>query len=268
MSLLEPLSHALALVLSLAHAGLTAVGLDPLSGTTWTLGIAALVVAVRLALMPLTVHGVRTARAAARARPQLQALARRYRDRRDPASLRAYAEERRRVAAEHRLSPWGCLPVLAQVPVWIALYHLLADLASGTPVGAVDAGLVTSLAAATLLGVPLAQRGYAGAGALHLAVVGGLAAAAALMSYVTQKHVVLPNSVLDDPGSPLHQVQQLMPAVSAAGLLVASAFVPVALLVYWVANSSWTLAQTAAVARWWPTPGTVAEQRALARRGA
>jgi len=265
MSLLDPLSHALAGVIASAHTALALLGLDPSSGPIWVLTIAAVVVTVRLALLPLTVHGVRTAQAAARARPQLKALSERYRNRKDAESLRAFAEERRSIAAEHRLSPWGCLPVLAQIPVWIALYHLLTDVAGGSPVGAVDAGLVASLGAATVLGVPLAERGYLGAGAIHLAVVAALAGTAALLSYVTQKYVVAPNTALDTTSETLVRAHQLMPALSAVGLLVAGGVVPVVLLVYWAVNSSWTLAQSAVIARWFPTPGTPAADRLAAR---
>jgi len=56
--------------------------------------------------------------------------------------------------------------------------------------------------------------------------------------------------------------QRLMPVMSAGGLLLAGGAVPVALLFYWVCSSTWTLSQSAAIARWWPTPGT----RAAARR--
>ncbi|GAA1773771.1 hypothetical protein GCM10009795_019830 [Nocardioides hankookensis] len=73
MSVLDPLSHALATVIAAAHTGLTALGADPTGGATWVLCVAAVVVVVRLALLPVTVHGVRQAHAAARARPQLQA---------------------------------------------------------------------------------------------------------------------------------------------------------------------------------------------------
>ena len=156
-------------------------------------------------------------------------------------------------------------PLLAQVPVWIALYRLLSDVAGGSPVGAVDGALVASLGAATLLGVPLAQRGYLGAGGVHLAVVAGLAGTAALLSYVTQRWVVAPDTVLDTASETVVRVHQLVPLVSAAGLVVAGGFVPVALLVYWVLNSSWTLAQSAAITRWSPTPGTVAAARLEAR---
>jgi YidC/Oxa1 family membrane protein insertase len=261
MSLLDPLSRALAALLASAHAVLASLGLDPSSGTAWVLSVAAVVVVVRVALLPVTVHGVRQAHASARARPHLQALAERFRHRTDPASLRAFAEERRRVAAEHRLSPWGCLPLVAQVPVWIALYHLLSDVAGGSAVGAVNPALVASLGAATLLGAPLAGRGYLGSGGVHLVVVATLAGTAALLGDVTQRYLVAPNTVLDSVPEAVARVHQLLPLVSAAGLLVAAGVVPLALLVYWVVNATWTLGQSAVVVRWFPTPGSPAAAR-------
>lgn len=185
MSVLAPLSHALAAVVAGAHAGLTSLGADPDAGATWALSIAAVVVVVRTALLPLVIHGVRSAHAAARARPALRELGERFKGKRDPDSLRAHAEERRAIAAEHGMSRLGCLPMLLQMPVWIALYHLLRDVARGHAVGAMGADLVASLGVATIAGVRLADHGYAGAGAEHLAVVAGLAltAAAALVPH-------------------------------------------------------------------------------------
>ncbi|PVG80604.1 hypothetical protein DDE18_22355 [Nocardioides gansuensis] len=99
MSLLDPLSHALATLVAGLHSGATTLGVDAAAGTTWLLVIAAVVAVVRTALLPLVVHGVRHSHASALARPQLDALARRYRNRRDPDDLRAFMEERRRIAA-------------------------------------------------------------------------------------------------------------------------------------------------------------------------
>ena len=219
MSVLDPISHGLAAVLAMAHTGLVTLGADPGSGTTWVLCVAVLVVIVRAALLPLVAHGVRRAHAAARARPQL-----------------------------------GDLLPLIQLPIWVALYHLLSEVAGGAAVGAVTPHLAASLGAATLLGLPLAERGYLGAGWSHLAVVGGLAVVAALLSYVTQRFLVAPNTVLGDVPDVIARTHQMMPALSAAGLLVAGGAVPVALLVYWVCNSLWTLGQSAVIRRWFPTP--------------
>jgi len=261
MSVLDPLSHALAAVVATSHSGLTALGADPDAGLTWVLCIAAVVVVVRSALLPLAIHAVRQAHAAARARPQLQALGERFRGRKDPESLRRFAEERRLIAAEHRLSRWGCLPMLVQLPVWLALYHLVGDVAADVPVGAMHPGLVASLGAATMLGIPLAGRGYLGGGLTHLAVVAGLAVSAAGLAYVTQKHLVAPNTLLTDVPPMVATVHQVLPAASALGLLVVAGAVPVALLVYWVCNATWTLGQSAVVWRWFPTPGSPAAGR-------
>ena len=84
-------------------------------------------------------------------------------------------------------------------------------------------------------------------------VVAALAGTAALLSFVTQRYVSAP-SIVDGVPETLLRAQQLMPFLSAAGLIIAGGVVPVALLVYWVANQSWTLAQTAVIARWFPTP--------------
>jgi YidC/Oxa1 family membrane protein insertase len=262
MSLLDPFSHALAAVIAAAQVGLTSLGADPTAGITWLLAIAAVVVAVRVALLPLVVHGVRLAHASARAQPHLRDLAERYQNRKDPESMRQFLEERRRVTAEHGVSRLGCLPMLIQVPIWFALYRLLADVAGGASVGAMTPELVASLGAATLLGVPLAERGYLGGGATHLAVVAGMAVAAAGLAYITQRYVVAPNTSIDGLPEAVARVQHFMPAFSALGLIVAGGVVPLALLSYWVCNSAWTLGQSAVISHWFPTPGTPAANRA------
>lgn len=261
MSVLDPLTHAVATVIAGAHTGLTSLGADPAAGTTWLLCIAAVVALVRLALLPLAIHSVRLARASARARPRLQELTNRYRGRTDSASMRALMAERRRIAAEHGVSRMGCLPLLVQIPVWIAVYRLLSDVAAGHPVGAMGAGLVASLGGASVLGVRLAERGYLGAGPGHLAVVAGLACGAAALSYLTQRYLVAPNTVTTAMPDAMAQSQRLLPAVSAVVMLVAGGLVPAALLVYWLCNAIWTFGQSAVVWRWFPTPGSPAAAR-------
>ena len=168
--------------------------------------------------------------------------------------------ERRRITAEHRMSRLGFLPLLVQLPIWLALYHLLADVAAGTPVGAMNPELVASLGAATLLGVPLAERGYLGAGRTHLAVVAGLACRRPRWP-TSREYLVAPNTVLTVLPDVMATAHQMMPALSALGVAVAGGLVPVALLVYWVCNAAWTLGQSAVVWRWFPTPGSPAAFR-------
>lgn len=260
MSVLDPISPALAAVVAGAHSGLTALGADPDAGLTWLLSIAAVVVLVRLLLVPLVVRGVRQAHAAARARPQLRALTERYRGRTDSESLRNLMAERQEIAAEHGMSRLGCLPMLLQIPVWLALYHLLSTVAAGTAVGAMDAALVSSFGAATVFGVALAGHGYLGAGGPHLLVVAGLAVATAAVTYLTQRFLVATDAASVDLPEAVANVQALMPVVSAAGILIAGGVVPVALLAYWLCNAVWTAGQSAVIRRWFPTPGSRAAQ--------
>ena len=258
MSVLDPLSHALAAVVWAAHSGLSSLGADPSGGATWLLSVALVVVAVRLALLPFVVHGVRQAHASAQARPALRSLAERYRGRREPDAVQAMMEERRRISAEHGLSRWGCLPMLAQLPIWMALYHLLSDVAGGQPVGFMDQELVASFAGATVFGVQLAARGFGGGG---LALVLVLACTAAALNYVTQRYLVAPNSLRDGMPDVMLRAQELVPLLSAGGMLLAAGAVPVALLTYWVFSATWTLGQSAVVWRWFPTPGSPAALR-------
>lgn len=266
MSLLDPISRALAAIVVHTHDALTLLGADPAAGLTWLLAITAVVIAVRVALLPLVAHSVRLAHASARARPDLQKLSDRYKNTLDRGSMSEMLEERRRITAQHGVPRLGCLPMLVQLPIWLSLYHLLADVAGGTPVGDMTPELVASLGTATLLGVSLADRGYVGAGVAHFGVVAGMAAAAAALAYITQRYFVAPNAALDGLPDAMVRVQLLMPAMSAAGLLVAGGFVPLALLAYWVSNSAWTLGQSAAISHWLPTPGTAAAISAQSRR--
>lgn len=263
MSPLEPLTHALAAIVAGTHSLTTTLGLDPYGATAWLVSIAAVVVVLRLALLPLVVRGVRQAHAGARARPHLRRVSEEFQGRTDPESVRALMAARREVHAEHGVSRLGCLPLLPQIPVWMALYHLLARVAGGTAVGALTPVLVGSFGAATVAGVPLAATGYLGAGAAHLAVVATLAGTAAVLGFVTQRFLVVPNTVLDGAPEAMVRAQELVPLLSAGGMLVAGGVVPVALLFYWVCSATWTMAQSAVVARWFPTPGSPA----AARRG-
>jgi YidC/Oxa1 family membrane protein insertase len=262
MSLLEPVRLALAGVVSGVHSALEALGADPASGLTWCLAIAAVTVVVRGALLPVTIHTVRNAHAGARARPHLKALAQQYQGRTDADALRAQLEARRAISAEHGVSRLGCLPLLVQLPIWIGLYHLLRDAANGTPTGALDGGQVAELARASVAGVGLTDHGYLGAGPTHMLVVVGLAGAAALLGFVTQRLLVADNTSTDVPEA-MARAQRLVPFLSAGGMLLAGGVVPVALLWYWVCGAVWTVVQTWVIWRFFPTPGTPA----AARRG-
>lgn len=259
--MLDPLKSVLSALMSTAHTVVTELGAAPGGAVGWCLTIAAIVVVVRSLLLPITIHQVRNAHRLAAARPHLQAVAERYRGRTDPDGLREMLAERRALSAEHGVSRLGCLPVLLQIPIWLALYHLISDVADGSAVGALGADQVASFDRATLFGARLADSGLLDHGASHLVVVLVLGALAATASFVTQKFFVMPNTTTKGMPEAMQRATRLMPTLSAVGLLAAAAVVPVGLLVYWVCSQAWTLVQQLVVCRWFPTPGTPAARR-------
>ncbi|MEU6138394.1 membrane protein insertase YidC [Nocardioides sp. NPDC047086] len=267
MSVLAPLSHALAAVLAGAHHVLSFAG----DNASWLLAIAAVVVLVRLALLPLTIRGVRTAHASARARPQLQALTKKYQKKQtskgsaSQADMMAMMEERRKINEEHGVPRFAMLAAFAQLPIFLALYHLLSDVSRSNSVGAMSDSLVASLGKATFLGAPLTGHGYLSGDTSHLVITLGLAATAAAVSYLSQRMWVLPNMVRADMPESMIRMQELMPVISAGGMLLAGSSVPLALLVYWVISGLWTAGQAAVIHRWFPTPGSPAAERRTLR---
>ncbi|MFE6646846.1 membrane protein insertase YidC [Nocardioides sp. NPDC057772] len=266
MSVLAPLSHALAAALAGAHHVLAFVG----PNVSWLLAIAAVVVLVRLVLLPLTIRGVRHAHASARARPQLQELTKRYQKQAakgspSQADVMAMMEERRKINEEHGVPRFAMLAAFAQLPIFLALYHLLSDVSRSNAVGAMNDSLVHSLGAATFLGTPLTGHGYLSGDTTHVVITLALAATAAAVSYLSQRLWVLPNMVRADMPESMLRIQELMPVISAGGMLLAGSTVPLALLVYWVISGLWTAGQVAVIHRWFPTPGSPAAERRTLR---
>ncbi|MCS6797511.1 MAG: membrane protein insertase YidC [Myxococcota bacterium] len=88
----------------------------------WGLAIILMTVLVRIALLPLTVQQLRSFAAMRRLKPELDAIQARYGDDREKKGA-AIMELYRR----HGVNPAaGCLPTLAQLPVWFAFYASLS----------------------------------------------------------------------------------------------------------------------------------------------
>lgn len=266
--LLYPFTSAVAAVLARTHSIAILCGLAPGSAGAWLIAIVLLVVAVRGALVPVTIHGVRTAHRRARVTPQLRDLQRQYAGSRDIDSLRRLRAEQRRVRAEHGVSTWGLAPALLQLPIVYALYRVVSDLTTGHAVGALDASLVASASAVSVLGLTLTGR-ISEQLPDHLPaalVLTGMALVAAALTVATQRLFTLPMTDLAGQPQAVTALQHAMPWLAGAGVLAAAWFVPAGLLAYWVVNNAWTFGQQGLIWRLAPRPGSPAAQgRALPR---
>ncbi len=83
-----------------------------------------LTLSVRLIFTPLTVRGTKSMLEMRRIQPQMKALQKKYKD--DRAQLNV---ELQALYREHKINPLGgCLPLLAQAPVFLVLYQVLRGL--------------------------------------------------------------------------------------------------------------------------------------------
>ena len=104
-------------------------------GFTWAWAIVMLTLVVRLLLLPLFVKQYRSARRMQEVAPQMKELQRKYKGNKPKLQ-----EEMMKFYKENDVNPFGsCLPLVAQAPVFIALYFTLRDSAStfadGTDLG-------------------------------------------------------------------------------------------------------------------------------------
>src|ERR671917_1829823 len=88
---------------------------------SWGWSIILLTFTVRIAILPLTFKGVKSMNELQRLQPELKKIQERYKDDRQRMN-----QEVMRFYQEHKVNPLGsCLPLLLQIPFFIALFYLL-----------------------------------------------------------------------------------------------------------------------------------------------
>jgi YidC/Oxa1 family membrane protein insertase len=206
-----------------------AAALSPLGGAA-----AAIVVctaALRLLVLPLTLAAVRGERARAALAPQVRRLQQRHSG--DPARLRA------ELAALHQnagVSPVaGCLPVLAQAPLFMAWYRIFT--------APRIAGHTNMLLAQPLLGAPLSTRLLGGG---HPLVFVPLLLGLAVLGLLSARRTGRIAASTGTPPAPL--ALRLLPFSS----LLSAAVLPLAAVWYLLVTLSWTAAENKMLRRGLP----------------
>lgn len=248
-------------------------------GSATAAAIVAFTLCVRLALHPLSRAAVRGERVRARMAPRLAEVQRRYGS--DPDRLR---RELAKVQAQEGASPVaGGLPMLLQLPVFFAMYHLFTT----------DDALLGH----TLLGAPLGGRwlgaleagGVFGGPGLVYAGLFVLVGAVATWTYVRTRRLMAAasssspaNASGRGSGRTSGRTASAAPAAPAApggaamarmlpllsfGTLLTVAFVPLAAGLYVVTSTTWTAVERAALRAGHPDAATVSGARAAASAG-
>jgi YidC/Oxa1 family membrane protein insertase len=253
---LDPLYSAVAWVMAQIHAGLSTF-LPSTSGQAWFLTIVLLVVFMRLLLVPLFVKQMHSMRKMSALTPQLQELRKKYKG--DKQTLN---EETMRLYRENGVNPLGgCLPLVAQLPVFFALFNVLrgiADWKSGpTPYG-LSESVVKSAQNANILGAHISDK-VLFTGTMHVP----LEAKIVILCFVTvsvittfltvrqnTKRGLTPNMTPDNPMAASQKyMAYIVPFFALSGLYWAFG-----LVLYWVTTNVWTLGQQWVLFKRYPTP--------------
>ena len=257
MKFLNPLYTAVAWVMAEIHAGLSLI-LPSTSGQAWFLTIVLLVVFMRLLLVPLFVKQMHSMRKMAALTPQLQELRKKYKG--DKQTLN---EETMRLYRENGVNPLGgCLPLVAQLPVFFALFNVLrgiADWKSGpTPYG-LSESVVKSAQNANILGAHISDKVLFTPPGMHVP----LEAKIVILCFVTisvvttfltvrqsTKRGMTPQMTPDNPMAASQKyMAYIVPFFALSGLYWAFG-----LVLYWVTTNVWTLGQQWVLFKRYPAP--------------
>ncbi|MEO8889496.1 MAG: membrane protein insertase YidC [Jatrophihabitantaceae bacterium] len=263
---LDPLYTAVGWVLVHWHFALTALGLPYDSGVTWTLSIGLLVITVRLLLFRFFLGQLRHQRTMSALQPRLAAIRRKHGTDRTAPQREMLALQR----AEGFNPVAGCLPTLLQIPIFLALVHLLRHVAGSVSRAASDPhnalyGLTSrqtlSAAHARLFGAPLAASLHDGTARIHVllgtvtgthVVVGLVVVISAAATYCTQRLIKSANPIpLEGTAA---TVQRVMRYAAPLSVLGSALFFPLGVLLYWCTSNLWTLGQQGYVERFHPHP--------------
>ncbi len=132
---LAPLEHVLRVVLDWLHTS---------AGLPWAWAVVALTVIVRILLVPLTVRQIHSMQSLQRHAPEMKAIQQKYKH-----DKQKQNEELMKFYRENQINPAAsCLPLLAQMPVFFALYFVLRHFSKHPPSGSLSwLGIVPSIAA-------------------------------------------------------------------------------------------------------------------------
>jgi YidC/Oxa1 family membrane protein insertase len=264
--------------------------LGPSSFFAWTLSVMFLVFTLRAILYHPFVRQIRTTRQMQELQPQIKALQKKYGKDRQRMAL-----EMQKLQREHGFNPiLGCLPMLAPIPVFLGLYHVLRCF-NRTTTGIGQLGLspernrelgnyvfsatdVGHFLDANLFGAPLGatmtQRGGSLAAFTEfsrpavVAVGVPVMILAGIATYFNSRASVARQSPEAAANPQTAMMNKLALYVFPLGVVVGGPFLPLAIIFYWFSNNIWTFGQQHVVFGMIEKEEEAKKREALERRAA
>ena len=260
--ILNPLYNLVSGIIVLFHNLLSPLfGKD--SGVTWSLSIMGLVVVIRIVLIPLFVKQIKSQRALTALQPQMKEIQKKYKDDRQKQS-----EEMMKLYKEHKTNPLAsCFPILAQAPIFFALFTVLNGIAAKTDAGVsapiargfLKGEYLASAAQAEFFGAKISQT-FLGSDDIKVKLVTVfLIFLMSATTFTTQRQLMTKGMPkMDSSNNMMLQQQKIMLYLFPLIFAISGVNFPVGVLIYWSTTNFWTWGQQYYVIKRNPTPGSPA----------
>lgn len=273
--ILNPLYNLVSGIIVLFHNLLSPIlGKD--SGVTWSLSIMGLVVVIRIVLIPLFVKQIKSQRALTALQPQMKEIQKKYKDDRQKQS-----EEMMKLYKVHKTNPLAsCFPILAQAPIFFALFTVLNGIAAKTregvpaPIarGFLKGEYLESAAQAKFFGAKISET-FLGSDDVKVKLVTVLLIfIMSATTFTTQRQLMTKGMPkMDSSNNMMLQQQKIMLYLFPLIFAISGVNFPVGVLIYWSTTNFWTWGQQYYVIKRNPTPGSPAfeelERKKAKKRG-
>ena len=263
-SILKPLYIAVTWVIVKIHDLLSPI-FGSSSGVTWSLSIIGLVIIIRIILIPLFVKQIKSQRALTALQPHMKEIQKKYKDDRQKQS-----EEMMKLYKEHKTNPLAsCFPILAQAPIFFALFTVLNGIGKNPPVshGVFTQEDVVNAAQAKFFGAPISETFLSSDITTVKIVTIILIAFMSLTTFTTQRQLMTKGMPkMDSSNNMMLQQQKIMLYAFPVIFAITGVNFPIGVLIYWSTTNLWTWGQQFYVIKRNPTPGSPAYEELHKKR--
>jgi YidC/Oxa1 family membrane protein insertase len=264
-SILNPLYYAVSWVMVTFHHIIGFVVKS--ESIQWSGSIIGLVILIRVILIPLFVKQIKSQRALTALSPKMKEIQKKYKDDRQKQS-----EEMMKLYKEHKTNPLAsCFPILAQAPIFFALFTVLNGIAHNRPHGLMRGDALLHASEAKFFGANLSSTFLGNGDTTTKVVTVGLILLMSITTFTTQRQLLVKGMPKqDDSSNMMLQQQKVMMYIFPVIFAVSGVNFPVGVLIYWGTTNLWTLGQQFYVIKRNPTPGSPAYeelQKKLAAKG-
>ena len=264
-SILNPLYYAVSWVMVTFHSLLGYVfGKDGNESIKWSLSIIGLVIVIRIILIPLFVKQIKSQRALTALQPHMKEIQKKHKDDRQKQS-----EEMMKLYKEHKTNPLAsCFPILAQAPIFFALFTVLNGIARNTSHGVLKGDLLVSAQEAKFFGANLSNTFLSSNSNTQTKLVTVvLIIFMSATTFITQRQLMVKGMPkMDSSNNMMLQQQKIMLYVFPVIFAVSGVNFPVGVLIYWSTTNLWTFGQQFYVIKRNPTPGSPAYEELAKKR--